>query len=114
MSESLLADWLKAFAATILIEAPIYALFLRARFGVARGLLMSVPLQLLTHPLLWLNFFALEAALDSWVGALVIAEGLVLVAETALLWWMWGQRLPLALAAAFTANAVSTLVGVLR
>jgi hypothetical protein len=115
MTADLLVPWLAAFAMTHLVEGPIYALWLRHDHSVPAGLLRSAVLSTTTHPLLWQVFFPLMDALGSYARAVVLAEAVVILAEGALLAWMWPEGgLRRALLAALTANATSTVVGLLR
>jgi hypothetical protein len=115
MSPDLVLPWLAAFVVTQLVEGPIYALWMRRDFSVLDALLRSSVLQLTTHPLLWLVFFDLMDAVGGYALAVVVAESCVVALEGALLAWMWpAASWRRAFAAALTANAVSTVVGLLR
>lgn len=115
MSPELVLPWLAAFAVTQLVEGPIYALWVRRDFEVFPALVRSAVLQLTTHPLLWLVFFDVMDALGGYAAAVLLAELCVVAAEGALLAWMWpAASWRRAYAAALTANAVSTVVGLLR
>jgi hypothetical protein len=114
MNDSFLLQWLGAFASTIIVESPIYALFARPFASVPMALLMSLAVQMTTHPLLWLNFDRLDAAIGSYPLTLAVCEVTIVIVESLLLGWMWGHRWRLAAVAALVANSASVAVGLLR
>lgn len=107
--------WLKAFASTILVETPYYALFLARHVGgVGPAVLVSLGLQMATHPLLWLAWPKLQTLADYGV-VVVVAETLIVLVEAALVAMVIGRaRWRLALVASLVANATSTVVGLIR
>lgn len=111
------ASWAIAFAMTLLAEGPIYVLSSRRSFGVRAAVIVTVLLNLVTHPLAWslityghvgfpYGFFAVE-------GAVVVVEGLLLLAVAR----SRVARQPLSpavcLAVAFAANCFSAGLGLL-
>ena len=78
--------WLGAFVLTQLVEAPLYAWSLRRWSRSPRWERVAVAFlpSALTHPLLWLGFPALREHL-SYVAAVGVAEGLVVLIEAALI-----------------------------
>ena len=130
-------EWLRAFVWTCALELPVYVLFLRTRFAAWWApVVLALALQAATHPALW---YAMPrfAPYEAW---LVVAESLVTLTEAALVWIVLTvraargpraviapspfrlARLPLgardarasiALASSLTANAFSTLAGLL-
>ena len=115
MSPDLVLPWLSAFLVTQLVEGPIYALWMRRDFHLFPALIRSAALQVTTHPLLWLVFFDVMAVFGGYAPTVIVAEICVVAVEGALLAWMWpAASWRRAYAAALTANAVSTVVGLLR
>lgn len=123
MSPDWFALWWPAFLATLLSEAPIYALFLQGRLGLFHALGIGVALQCITHPLFWL---AWELEPDLFYAhydlAVLLFEAFIFLAEAAIVWAVLPSREPwhrlknplLALAASTTANAVSLVIGLLQ
>lgn len=109
------ALWLRAFLLTFAIEAPLYIALLRPRWrgGWPSLVLLTLALQLATHPALW---FLAPRFSPYWAWVLVM-ELLVWLAEGALVAVALGLRprprdaLGWGLLASLVANAVSTLVG---
>jgi hypothetical protein len=92
--------WFCAFAWTIAIELPIYAVLLRRRWWLV------FVVNAITHPLLWFAFPRFEPYWRYVVVAelcVVVVEAIVIAAVT--------RRVRLAVAASIVANAVSALVG---
>lgn len=116
------ALWLSAFAWTLAVETPLYALVLhRALGGAARGVVRAVAASLVvnaaTHPALWYVFPYWE---PYWAYVLV-AELCVAVVEASLLAWLLSRARVsrarawrIAIVASVLANAASTAVGLLR
>ncbi len=97
-----------AFAWTLAIEIPAYAMALR-RIGVAPrdALRLGLAVNLATHPL----FSVWVLSSPRGPGALVAAEFVVVLVEGSLLATVLGHRGP-CLAAALLANAASLAAGV--
>lgn len=108
-------SWLDAFIWTCALETPIYVLLLRRSFrDWWAPLVVSLFLQLLTHPLLWF-LFPLDT--DYWT-TFFIAESLVSAVEggaVALILWRLRERRALVrgLAIGLLANAFSATIGLL-
>ncbi len=123
MSDYLFDLWVPAFISTILIEAPIVALFVRQRLTMVAALALGIAFQAVTHPVFWLSWDALEAwPYDNYELALGLFESTIVLVEAGLIWLAlptrraW-QRLPngwLALIASLVANATSVVVGMLH
>lgn len=102
-----MGSWALAFAATQLIEAPIYTAAYRAQ-GLGRALLIALGASAWTHPLVW--SFCLLAPPDERLPLVVLAELFAWLGEGAYLRalglaapWRW----------ALVANATSFGVGCL-
>lgn len=114
MNDDWLLMWLSAFVTTILVETPIYMLFLQARMHLGWGALVSLGLQMSTHPLLWIIWPHVQHALD-YTPLVIIAEVCVVLVEGALLVLVMGTAYwRRALLASLVANATSTIVGLLH
>lgn len=106
--------WFRAFALTVAIEVPLYALVLRRRFvRLWEVVLVASALQVLTHPALWLLAPRFE---PYWAWVLVMEACVVTVEAGAAAVALgrgpgWGRTLRLALLASLLANGVSTAVG---
>lgn len=117
--------WLRAFAVTIAIEAPIYVALFRRRappglplpWGPA--LALAVALQAVTHPALWFVAARWLYFEPYWAWVLVMEVGVVLVEGGLVAAAVaahggrptWRRALAFGLVAALIANAVSTLIG---
>lgn len=123
MSDYLFELWGPAFISTILIEAPIVAIFIRHRLSIVVALILGVALQAVTHPVFWLSWDTLGAwPYDNYGLALGLFESTIVLIEAGLIWVAlpkrrpW-QRLPnsgLALVASLVANTTSVVVGMLH
>lgn len=114
MTPEWLALWSSAFADTIVVETPLYLVFLVAALGPWRAALASLALQMATHPVLWLAWPLVSPHID-YAPLVVIAETLVVTAEACLLRFALGPgRWALAVVAALVANATSTVVGLVQ
>jgi hypothetical protein len=107
--------WAVAFAATFVVEAPLYLLGLRGVFVLRRGLLVALLLNAATHPLAWW----LTLGGGSWWRFASVEAG-VWLTEGWLLWALtraWSRQcaLPLkdALGVSLVANALSAGIGLL-
>ncbi len=101
-------EWLRAFGLTLVLEAPVYALFLRAAgFGPTGGVLVIVAVNLVTHPALWYIY----PRFSPYWAWLLLGEGLVVLVEAALLSRWFGTRR--ALLGALLANISSTVLGLM-
>jgi hypothetical protein len=123
VNEELLTLWYPAFATTILVEAPIYALFMAGRAGLVWALLTGVALQALTHPIFWLSWGALgQWPYENYVLAVGLFESTIVLVEAAAVWlvlpprrpWQRVPNLALALLASVVANTTSVVVGLLN
>lgn len=111
------SQWIVAFAITCLVELPYYALWLRGRVTPFwKVFVIAFALQVSTHPALWYVFPQFE---PRWAYVLV-AELCVWTVEAGLLlavlrskptFW---RAAGIAMAASLTANAASTVVGLLK
>ncbi len=122
MSDEWFVLWLPAFAATVMSETPIYALFLRDRMGLGNALLVGVALQCITHPLFWLTW---EAEADwcyaNYGWSVFMFEAIIYSVEAAIVWAVLKPREPwqrwpngvLAFVASIVANSVSLVAGML-
>lgn len=116
-----------ALALTILIEAPVYALFAwLLGVGWRRWAIAVVGVNLVTHPVL---YAVADSRLVTTVPALLAAEAVVVIVEALLLRWWWERRdtagmegiegiegiegMVQVVLAALAANATSTAVGLL-
>jgi len=108
--------WLRAFALTVVIEAPIYTLMLRRGMRTLLAtILLAIGLQVVTHPALWFVAPRFEPYW-AWVTVMELlvwlVEGLIAGAvithpkgrRHALLWGLF---------ASLCANGVSTAIGLL-
>lgn len=107
--------WLVVFAVTYLCELPIYALGLRGSVAFARALLVTLVLNLATHPVVW--FVLPKVFGDDAVHYVLVAEAFAVTVEGVVLWliarwqrwpersWLWFIGL------AFVANAFSATLG---
>lgn len=93
-----------ALALTLLIEVPIYGYVLRG----ARGWLIGVAVNLVTHPAVW---WVLSRAGSAYPGWFVTMETIACVVEFALLWAIIRRDAALLALTALVANAGSALVG---
>ncbi|TNF27832.1 MAG: hypothetical protein EP329_18955 [Deltaproteobacteria bacterium] len=108
--------WLRAFALTVLIEVPIYTLFLQ-RFGrpVVAVVLVAIGLQVATHPALW---FVAPRFEPYWAWVLTM-ELLIWLVEGLLAGLAIdhptgrGRAFAVGLLASLSANATSTLFGLI-
>jgi len=105
--------WGEAFVWTCALETPVYVLMLRRAFrGWWAPIVVSIFLQLATHPFLW-RFFPWDWG---YWPAFFVGETLVVLVEgllvAAILWRLRERHpLPRGLAAALLANALSATVG---
>lgn len=107
--------WAVAFAATLVVETPLYLLGLRGVFELRRALLVALLLNAATHPLAWW----LTVGGGSWWRFASVEAGAWLI-EAWLLWalarvWCRHCTLPLtdALGVSLVANALSAGIGLL-
>jgi hypothetical protein len=106
--------WPWIFALTCLLELPVYLWLLRPAVTPARGLLVCIGLNLLTHPLVW---FVFPTLLENQVHYVLVAEAFAVIVEglalVALARWRGWEGFPwLSLVGvAFLANAFSATVG---
>jgi hypothetical protein len=109
--ETVLRAWAAAFALSLIIEVPIFALVARREVPVWRAALAGAAGTFVTHPLLW---FAWVHVVHDYT--LYIASGEVLVAaiET-LTFWALARPVSLrtALAASLVANGASYGAGLI-
>ena len=104
--------WLRAFLLTLLLEIPVFVLFVRGRVPMLRAALAGAAGTCLTHPLLWLVWPYLNP--DHYASNLAIAEVIIAMVETVTFHAIvWRVKLGRSAAASFTANALSTGIGLL-
>jgi hypothetical protein len=109
-----LEEWARAYLATLVIEVPIVAGWLRGRVAVLDAVAVAILASTLTHPLLWYAWPTFE---PYWLR-LGAGEALVWTAE-ALLYTLWLRRAGAPDAArtgvfvACLANASSMITGLL-
>lgn len=82
---SLLLSWLEAFALTLLIELPVYALLLRRWCRPVTGLRVGLLANVVTHPALWFGLHALHTTGWAFAAWFVASESMVVLAEWAVL-----------------------------
>ncbi|MET3803586.1 hypothetical protein ABIB25_000570 [Nakamurella sp. UYEF19] len=78
-------DWLRAFAVTLLVELPIYALLLRRWCSTSRAAALGLLANVITHPLLWFGLVDLHAGTAARTVVLVAAEVAVWLVEWSVL-----------------------------
>jgi hypothetical protein len=91
-----------ALALTIVVEAPIYAAVIRG----ARGWLVGVGVNVVTHPMVWWTL----SRHPSWFAPVEVGAWLV---EAALAWLVVRRDAAVLALTAFVANAASVLAGLL-
>ncbi len=110
-----LSQWAWAFAWTLALELPVYALILRrwVRGGLPL-LAVLLGINVATHPALW---YLAPRFWPYWLWVLTIELGVVMIEALLLTLYLRRQSVPLpwlrALIAAFIANAFSTLISFL-
>lgn len=107
--------WLDAFVWTCAIETPVYVLMLRRSFrDWWTPVVVSVVLQLATHPLLW---FVFPSDGDYWTSFFVLETAVALtegVLVSLILWRVHERNAVLrGLSAAALANTLSAAIGLL-
>ncbi|MCC6750572.1 MAG: hypothetical protein IT371_23120 [Deltaproteobacteria bacterium] len=106
--------WLVIFAATYLLELPVYALFLRRFLSASRLVGFTLLINLVTHPFI---FLALPKWMQNPVHYSLLAELVAVSVEGVLLYALarrqrWeGTSALWCLGLAFFANAVSATLG---
>jgi len=107
-------DQSSALAASIAVEGAVVALLLMrmGRAKLLRGIAVAALATLITHPLAWWSIKALEPAAGYW-GMVAAVEVLVCLAEAMAYRFLVPLTWPAALAVSVTANAASTLAGLL-
>jgi hypothetical protein len=109
-----LEEWARAYLATLAIEVPIVAGWLRDRAPPVEVAAVALLASTLTHPALWYAWPRFEPGW-AWLGG---GEALVWTAE-ALVYWIWLRRAGVpgagrrALAVACLANGSSMAAGLL-
>lgn len=101
-----------AFALTLLVEPPVYAVALRVLYGVRprRGYLDGLLANATSHPLTWLVLYPL---LGGGYAAFVAAEAFAVAWEAGLLRLRLGRDTAGLVAVSLVANAVSLGLGAL-
>jgi hypothetical protein len=105
-----IADWLRAFALTLLVEIPI-AVPLLAVVAPSRARRISIVVvaNLATHPLVWFVFPGLAAG--RWTR-LLLSEAWALIAEIAIYRIVWSSlRVRRAALVSLLANGASVVAG---
>lgn len=104
------ADWLRAFALTLLIEIPVAAALLRpVEPRTARRISFVVVANLATHPLVWFLFPGLATGR---IARLAASEAWAIAAELAIYLLVWpALGLPRAALVALAANGASVAGG---
>lgn len=102
---SLLVPWLRAFALTQLVEAPIYM-----KSGNISWWKALVP-SAVTHPFVWFVFPKLQEYGISYVGMAAAAEAFAVLVEAALVSLVFGVPGRRAFWVSVLANASSVAVG---
>jgi hypothetical protein len=105
-----IANWLRAFAVTLLVEVPIATPLLGiVERSVARRIAIVVVANLATHPLVWFLFPGLASGRAT---RLVLSEAWALLAELAIFKLVWPSlRLRRAALVSLAANGASVAVG---
>lgn len=98
-----------------MVEVPIYTFLLAALVDVtvSKGVICSIGVNLISHPLFVFALAPAAAALTSPVPGVLIGELVVWAMETALI-WLWLRRdLPAVVAISLLANSTSFVAGLL-
>ena len=105
-----IADWLRAFALTLLAELPIaIPLLARVERSVARRFALVVVANLATHPLVWFLFPGLALGKPA---RFALSEAWAVLAELAVYKLVWpALRVRRAALVSVAANAASVAVG---
>jgi hypothetical protein len=104
--------YLKGFGLTLLLEAPIYAWFLRERLGFLRKSLFILAVNVATHPMIWFVFPELFSKFEADIGAYVIfSELFAPLVEGLLLKFAFGISSRFAFVGAAVANLFSWWIG---
>ncbi len=105
-----IADWLRAFAVTLLVEIPIATPLLRiVERSVARRIAIVTVANLATHPLVWFLFPGLAFRPPM---RLALSEAWALLAEIAIYRLVWPSlRVRRAVLVSLAANAASVAAG---
>ena len=107
-----ISQWLRAFLLTLLLEIPVFVLFVRGRVPMLRAVLAGAAGTCFTHPLLWLVWPYLDP--DHYAVHVAVSEFLIAVMETLTFHAIARPvKLGRAAAASFCANALSTGAGLL-
>ena len=108
----MIARWLLAFVWTLALELPIYTLWLRGKTSGRALVGLVLAVNAVSHPLLW---FAMPR-FTPYTTYLVVGESGVVLIEAAIIAIALAHRpgnLRAAFLASLTANAFSTVVGLL-
>ena len=105
--------YLVALAATLALEAPVYAglLALACSTTARSGARSGVAVNLVSHPAAFLLAFPLALPLLGGPAALAAVEAGVVVLEASLIWAAMRRDAAVLLAASAVANGVSCAVG---
>jgi hypothetical protein len=104
------ANWLRAFGLTLLVEIPIAVTLLgRVEPKLARRIWVVVVANLATHPLVWFLFPGLAAGRAARIG---LSEAWAIIAELAIYRLVWPSlQLRRAAVVSLAANGASVAVG---
>lgn len=104
------ADWLRAFGLTLLVEVPVAApLLARADARLARRIAVVAVANLATHPLVWFLFPGLTFGRGA---RFALSEAWAAGAEIAIYMLFWPSlRLGRAAVVSLAANAASVVIG---
>ena len=105
-----IVDWLRAFAATLLVEIPIATALLRiVERSVPRRIAIVVVANLATHPLVWFLFPGLAFGRPA---RLALSEAWAVLAEIAIYKLVWPSlRVPRAALVSLVTNGASVAAG---
>lgn len=107
-------DYLGAFGLTLLLETPLYFLFLKKAIPARRTLLASLVVNLLTHPAVWFFWPRILADSSFTIGNTIwICEIFALTVEMLVLRYAFRIPFKRAFYASFTANLFSWWIGIL-
>lgn len=111
-----MAPFLRAWALTVLVETPVWAILLDPVEGVGLGRAARVgaAVTAVSHPLLWWALApGLAALTGSELSGVVLAEVVVWLGEALGAWWLLRVRPAVVLAVSALANLSSLLAGML-
>lgn len=107
----MLRDWAIAFATTVVAELPVYVLASRRSLELRKAVLLTLLLNLATHPVAWAVFrfrgLSFPLGLLEVEAVVVLAEALLLRVATGSRYARQPMTLTSCLVIAFAANSFS-------